>query len=268
MSTSPPSSTQTATHSFPSFFTNDPAQATNTPTNTGGNGTSSSLYLFTFLATLFLLLFVSCAIILRSFILRRRFRRRVEEAILSGAMVPNARGPMGHRRDFGEKPRLWDSWIAPPAGDGWEDIMPVSVLPTSFKPPSARNHPSTPLESSSAGTQTPNSNAVPLDGPRPPFIRRIFRNPFAPVPPSPIPLSLRTPGLSSLQPNGPMEQEPETMQVSVLITMPTPRRLQGGPLKGKAGSITSEWDEDEELPEIVLGVAQRQYRSDGVSKVS
>lgn len=58
------------------------------------------------------------------------------------------------------------------------------------------------------------------------------------------------------------------MQVSVLITMPTPRRLQGGPLKGKAGSITSEWDEDEELPEIVLGVAQRQYRSEEVSKVS
>ena len=152
------------------------------------------------------------------------------------------------------------------------DHQPVSVLPTSFKPPSARNHPSTPPESSSAGTQTPNSNAVPLDGPRPPLIRRIFRNPFASAPPSShassIPLSLRTPGLGSPQPDGPMGQEPETMQVSVLITMPTPRRLQGGLLKGKARSVNSEWDEDDELPEMVLGVAQRQYRSEEVSKVS
>lgn len=81
---------------------------------------------FTFLATLFLLLFVSCAIILRSFILRRRFRQRVEAAILAGVLHPSHGIYLGSLHNFGEKPKMWDTWVAGTGGKGrnaWRDIM-------------------------------------------------------------------------------------------------------------------------------------------------
>lgn len=105
---------------------------------------------FTFLATLLLLLAVSCAIVIRSLILRRRFRRRVQEALANGIVLPpppgGFAGAMGFggagrgRRDFGEKPTMWERWLAPPheldfaalvnekngewgAGKRWNDIM-------------------------------------------------------------------------------------------------------------------------------------------------
>lgn len=102
---------------------------------------------FTFLATLLLLLAVSCAIVIRSLILRRRFRRRVQEALANGVVLPpppgGFAGAMGFggrvRRDFGEKPTMWDRWLAPPleqdsalgdeknggkgVGKKWNDIM-------------------------------------------------------------------------------------------------------------------------------------------------
>ena len=68
----------------------------------------------TFLATLFVLLFVSCAIVLRSFIIRRRFRMQVQEQIAAGLLPPEALNP---RRDFGEKPALWDVIVEPTAGE-------------------------------------------------------------------------------------------------------------------------------------------------------
>jgi len=69
--------------------------------------------LFTFLTTLLLLLGVSCAIIIRSLILRRRFRRRVQEAIANGVLVPGLMTePMP--RELGEKPKMWNVWIGNP----------------------------------------------------------------------------------------------------------------------------------------------------------
>lgn len=85
-------------------------------------------------------------LIYRSFILRRRFRRRIEEAIAAGVLIPGSLddatiGGMGRsrRRDFGEKPKLWEVWIDEPGqphreghsrrdslgkNEGkWEDIM-------------------------------------------------------------------------------------------------------------------------------------------------
>jgi hypothetical protein len=78
---------------------------------------------FTFLATLFLLLFVSSAIILRSFILRRRFRRRIEEAILAGVIPPPQTGRVNRRRVIGEKPKLWEARVCPASGDRWDTIV-------------------------------------------------------------------------------------------------------------------------------------------------
>lgn len=52
---------------------------------------------------------MSCGIVLRSFILRRRFRRRVEAAIAAGVLLPEQvealrrRGPA-----VGERPTMWE----------------------------------------------------------------------------------------------------------------------------------------------------------------
>jgi len=78
---------------------------------------------FTFLATLFLLLFVSSAIILRSFVLRRRFRRRIEEAILAGVIAPPHTRRTSRRRAIGEKPKLWEARVAHASDDGWHAII-------------------------------------------------------------------------------------------------------------------------------------------------
>ncbi|KZT33767.1 hypothetical protein SISSUDRAFT_380694 [Sistotremastrum suecicum HHB10207 ss-3] len=84
------------------------ASPSSTPAPSTG-GTGSELYL----TTLLLLLGVSCAIIVRSLVLRRRFRRRVQEAIANGIYVPGMMGG-SHRRDIGEKPTMWEAWIGSP----------------------------------------------------------------------------------------------------------------------------------------------------------
>lgn len=87
---------------------------------------------FTFLATLFVLLAVSCAIVLRSFYLRRQLRRRYEAAIAAGLLPPNVL-PGHHaggrkKRDFGEKPKLYDAAVVPSFGEKWEYIVVRRML--------------------------------------------------------------------------------------------------------------------------------------------
>ncbi|KAJ7364522.1 hypothetical protein DFH08DRAFT_1016937 [Mycena albidolilacea] len=65
---------------------------------------------YTFLATL-ILLGVSSAIVVRSLRLRRRHRRMVAEAIANGTWLPPAPRV---KVDLRKKPRLWDTWVAPP----------------------------------------------------------------------------------------------------------------------------------------------------------
>ncbi|KDR82759.1 hypothetical protein GALMADRAFT_220749 [Galerina marginata CBS 339.88] len=92
---------------------------------------SSNLYLVTFLATLFLLLFVSCAIVLRSYILRRRYQRRLDEAMAAGMLLaPRTQG--SKRKRFGAKPKLFDAWLAG-GGDTWDHIKPLSAQPVFVK---------------------------------------------------------------------------------------------------------------------------------------
>lgn len=57
---------------------------------------------------------VSCAIIFRSFVLRRRYRRRVEEALAAGLAIPEDDVPQWVRRrtkprvKLGDKPKMWE----------------------------------------------------------------------------------------------------------------------------------------------------------------
>lgn len=132
-----------------------PAASSDAGNNGGGSGSppSSTLYLcvcpcvvhqsvmltdfhfvlrahsLTFLATLFVLLFVSCAIVLRSFIIRRRFRQQVEEQIAAGLLPPEAAYGLG-KRDFGEKPKLWDVSVLPtPVAGGWPSLQVRALRP-------------------------------------------------------------------------------------------------------------------------------------------
>lgn len=83
-------------------------------------------------ATLVLLLSVSAAIVARSYIIRRRQRRAVEEAIRNGTYVPGLYGfgmdgggfggrgeggGNGARRGVGKRPGLFDVFLEMP---GWE----------------------------------------------------------------------------------------------------------------------------------------------------
>lgn len=64
------------------------------------------------LATLVLLLGISAAIVVRSFILRRRHQGIIEEALRNGTWATPTFGGFGRsRRDLGEKPRMWEAWV-------------------------------------------------------------------------------------------------------------------------------------------------------------
>ncbi|KAJ7143658.1 hypothetical protein C8R46DRAFT_565930 [Mycena filopes] len=157
-----PTSSFSEPQTFSSTPVSTPIAASGTPFpggDGGGSGIQSSaqLYLYTFLATLILLLGVSSAIVVRSLLLRRRHRRMVEEAIANGTWVPPA---PRLRIDPRKKPRIWDAFLAPPAvpattattaflrtntseplrgglGVEWEGIMPFAASYT----PSAKSTP-------------------------------------------------------------------------------------------------------------------------------
>ncbi|KAH8998598.1 hypothetical protein EDB92DRAFT_1813405 [Lactarius akahatsu] len=249
------SSTTTTSSAFPSASPTDPQSGSPPPQNNNGGGPSSSLYLFTFLATLFLLLFVSSAIILRSFILRRRFRQRIEEAILAGVIVPNQTGRVSRRRALGEKPKLWEARVFPADDDRWDSIVPVSAVPKAKEDREETSAPPRPL---SDFVQAPY---------RPPLHRRLLRNPFSRRADS----SMTTPrdsaaGAPTSSGENPSEQgtlaHHDRMQVTVLIAMPDPRRphLDGKSYpKGKEKSLDFDYDEDD-LPEMVLGMVEPSYK--------
>lgn len=78
---------------------------------------------------------VSCGIIFRSFVLRRRFRQRVEEAIAAGVLLPDGRlapAAGGSRRGnvFGAKPVLWEVWMERPEEkvEEWDNIQVSNVV--------------------------------------------------------------------------------------------------------------------------------------------
>ncbi|KAI0304437.1 hypothetical protein B0F90DRAFT_1815766 [Multifurca ochricompacta] len=208
-------------------------------TGAGGGGPSSSLYL-----------------------------RRIEEAILAGVIVPNQAGRVSRRRAIGEKPKLWEARVSPAGGDRWDSIVPVSALRAPNEPAEkARDH-----EKPTPSPPSPYS---------PPalFHRRLLLNPFArrsrssppPLVSEPSPFEFENSPSSPKQSASALVHDP--LQVTVLITMPDPRRphLDGtGPhtlSKGKERSLDLDCDE-EDLPEMVLGVAELQYKDTAIPQKS
>ncbi|KZV62200.1 hypothetical protein PENSPDRAFT_758879 [Peniophora sp. CONT] len=212
----------------------------------GGGGTSSSLYLFTFLATLLLLLCVSSAIILRSFILRRRFRRHVEEAFYAGVwaggdMPPGFPGSAGanKKNNVGPRPVMFDAYVAKKAEhEKWDDVQPVSAL--AVLPPAVPSNTSTP--NLLTGTPQPISSLPPPRG-----LARLLPSRFI-YPHQDQSQTEMTSPISA----GSAAPTPESVQVALLVAMPDARRA--------AASETSDGRDGEELPELVLGVRKVEYR--------
>jgi len=91
-----------------------------TPSGGGGGGgggsqgsipASASLYLYTFLATLILLLSISGAIIFRSFVIRRRNRQLMDEAMRNGTWTQPSSTGGRPKVDLSKKPVLWDAYV-------------------------------------------------------------------------------------------------------------------------------------------------------------
>ncbi|KZT73799.1 hypothetical protein DAEQUDRAFT_761764 [Daedalea quercina L-15889] len=206
---------------------------------------------FTFLATLFLLLFVSAAIVLRSFIIRRRFRRRIEEAIAAGVYIPPPFGsPPGLRRAL-ERPTLWDVFLMPASKDRWSETLPLAAKVAAPKPSLSTD--STPsLHESSADASVSRLALL-----RRPFARRRATSPsLTPSPDPSNPQPTESPAEDALT-------RAEEVQVAVMIMMPNPHRPAYGrssplaSLKGKERSVSGEWDEEEEgIPDVVLGLTR------------
>ncbi|OBZ71625.1 Protein SOK1 [Grifola frondosa] len=257
--------------------------------------TAGSLHRFTFLATLFLLLFVSSAIVMRGFYLRRRFRRQLEAAIAAGALVESPGDPRARRRL--RRPKLWDASLqgARRGLAGWEDIMvsplapllhraALSALPTVATCVYSRLQP----VAASLCVEKPPSASPPT----PPSARiaSARRNPLAffrrnagalawrarrRAPSSASPPRSPTAGAGSgSAPDAESEARAEAaaVQVSVLVSMPNPHRrifcdsaaqAQDVSMKGKERGLEVEWDEDEEgVPDVVFGITRVGFRSE------
>ncbi|KAH9924950.1 hypothetical protein B0H21DRAFT_826686 [Amylocystis lapponica] len=218
----------------PSSTSSDgPSPSTTVPSSGPTLTSSASLYLYTFLATLILLLSISAAIVVRSYILRRRQRRMIEEAIRNGTYVPPPRSP----RTFGEKPRLHDVYLALDAEDvltgkglavsdsgslsSWGSLMPVAAV--ALKPPDAL------AETTPAGIPPARAS----------WLRAWRRRGHRATPAVPL-----TPVVSPKPDEaGPAELCGKEIKVAFLIAMPAPHRKQHEV-------------EEQPLPHVEFGLAQ------------
>jgi hypothetical protein len=160
---------------------------------------SSNLYLVTFLATLFLLLFVSFAIVLRSYILRSRFRRQLREA----GIILDSRSRGTKKRRSSVIPKIFDIWLVQ-GGETWEETMPVSAQPLYTKR-RVKESKTTPSQQVSIS----NPNAMSLPSP----LRWQFWRSSTPVIPIPPPTAVE-----------PAKARSQVLQVAVLVSMPSPNR--------------------------------------------
>ncbi|KAF8073847.1 hypothetical protein FPV67DRAFT_1479532 [Lyophyllum atratum] len=236
MSSPSPSTSASATDS----------SSSSAPERSLGLKNSSNLYLITFLATLFLLLFISCTIVLRSFVIRRRFQRQIDDALAAGIILaPRAQG--SRKRRYGHKPKFFTSWVVQ-GGDKWSDMMPVAALPVQAKRrcKNANRSSSKPKQSPhqpqhTASTTSPTSESLPI---RQRLLRALHRrDEISPEPPTVV------------QPESPARIRVEMLQISVLIAMPSPK-----PSNSSTSSVDKTSLEEEQIPDIVFGVTRLPYK--------
>jgi hypothetical protein len=262
MSATPsPAATSTASSSTSSSGSNQGSE--------GSLASSASLYLYTFLATLVLLLGVSAAIVVRSLVLRRRHRRMIEEAIRNGTYVPpnvlaNSRG----RIDLAKKPKMWEATLVANGGSkegGWTDILPVSASISSSTPGTDISNN---MNTSTSNTATGGTGGA-QDAPRVGTLRIIARAPARialgafrlisppnrtrpssdpesnPIPPTNANSENKTrPPHQTLPASG--TTTPTYMDVAVLIAMP-------GALSNLKHNANAE---EEDLPHVEMGTAE------------
>ncbi|KAF9067990.1 hypothetical protein BDP27DRAFT_1364518 [Rhodocollybia butyracea] len=245
--------------------TSSPTPAASAGSNNPNNGppsigNSASLYLYTFLATLVLLLGVSAAIVIRSLVLRRRHRRMIEEAIRNGTYVsPSVLAHSRGRVDLAKKPKLWEATVLRELNSKgeWSDVFPVSAsissktgtipLPvTTSNSSSDTSSDSTTDNAVSTTTTTSRLRAIPrgaLGAWR--FISPTSRRSASPSSTSNSSSSAET---KPRQPHQALPSAetttPTHFDVAVLIAMP------GAANRAKEGG------EDEDLPHVEVGVAE------------
>ncbi|KIK69586.1 hypothetical protein GYMLUDRAFT_33963 [Collybiopsis luxurians FD-317 M1] len=236
-----------------------PSPSSAAPPQGSSSTSQGNLYLFTFLSTLLVLLLISCSIVFRSFILRRRYQRRLAEALATGAILaPRTQG--SRRKRFRTRPKFFDTWLSE-AGSSvtWSDLMPVSVLPIKGKKKAKET-----VESEKP--EDPRTEAV---------LHRIFTahflqpdrnsnnsrlrrrsNPDADsVPSSPVSPTTPTPVQEKPDPisdASPTQSRKNVVQVAVLIAMPSPRNLNQSPIQPQ--------QHEDEIPEVAFGVTRLHYK--------
>jgi hypothetical protein len=251
----------------------------------------NQLIVYTFLATLVLLLSVSAAIVIRSYILRRRHRREIEEAIRNGTWIPPAAvGRSSARVDLSKKPRMWEAYVDlyhPPRRyststvseyKDWDSMKPLMV--TYVNPPksSLTTVTVTRVDSGNDRSSEPVSNEAPR---RRNLLRRIgrgVRDLLTTTSREPqLPLSypvdndsfhdLPMTEVESTEPTGPPK-----VSVAILIAMPRQHSSSPSSSKPEASSSSSSPtlpilttatvlnsslpSEEEELPHIEMGVVE------------
>ncbi|KAF8126284.1 hypothetical protein EV363DRAFT_1174468 [Boletus edulis] len=205
-------------------------------------------------ATLVLLLAVSSAIVVRSLILRRRHQRMVEEAIRTGTWMPDRLSSTSgrRRRDFGQKPKLWEAWLKPKDNtsteenekSSWGDIMPFHVAYINLPTPS----PQGPTASSAENPVEPVSRPARFMRP---FARR--RSPQSPQPTTVSPMPDQALSSSS---SSPTTAPRPAVHVAVLIAMPNPSHKHHG------------HGHESELPVVEIGVAEVSAEGDVIETPS
>ncbi|KAJ3868828.1 hypothetical protein EV359DRAFT_77346 [Lentinula novae-zelandiae] len=243
MSSSSPSSTSSVSSS------------TETASTSQGPSTTSqgNLYLFTFLSTLLASFDPFNASTRRSslsFVLRRRYQRRLAEALAVGAVLaPRVQG--SRKKRFRTRPKFYDTWISDAEKTSiWADLMPVSVLPVKTKRKVKETEPIKTQYDTRTETLLQRlfashfllRNSRPGSGSRTPTSDSDSSNPPSPgssglVVPQEKPYPLSTPS-----------PQKNLVQVTVLVEMPSPRRLSAIP------------SQEEQIPEVVFGVTRLHCR--------
>ncbi|KAJ7064098.1 hypothetical protein C8F01DRAFT_1130332 [Mycena amicta] len=228
----------------PVFFSSDGPQYSGSPLppcNGPGcpNATAppAALYLYTFLSTLIVLLLVSCAIILRSLLLRRRQRIAMENGTWIPPHMPFAGSGRRTRNPFAgmPKPVLFDVHFQPTGGSPATSHMPevADARWAGLQPFYASSiSPIPPINSSSASASTPPLATTPVSS-----VQRFRRSVRAIVhyfyPPSPPPA--QTPHDSPTMPtydgdktrgSSSSPTDPSAVRLAVLVTMPFQQPVQ------------------------------------------